>query len=233
MSTSPTNTHIAIRESLYKRILAGEWGLGDRIPDEVDLAAEYGCARTTMNRALRALADDGLIIRKRKGGTRVNPWPIRSLTLPLPSMREQVESSGSAYRHQTLEKSLELPPSSIRTRLRLEADAKAYYIETMHLSDERPHAFETRWVNADAFPEVGRAPLDEVSINEWLLKHSPYTTGEATFSAVNADDKTATALEADAGAALFTFDFTTRTENSCITTARLYFRVGHQVVSKF
>ncbi|MEM8943366.1 MAG: UTRA domain-containing protein [Pseudomonadota bacterium] len=231
MSTS--NTHIAIRESLHKRILAGEWGLGDRIPDEVDLAAEYGCARTTMNRALRALADDGLIIRKRKGGTRINPLPIRKLTLPLPSMREQVETSGAEYRHHTLERVLKIPPSSIRTRLRLEPEAEACYLETMHLADERPHALETRWINMSVVPDVLEAPLDDISVNEWLLKKSPYTTGDAAFAAVNADGKTATALEVDSGAALFTFDFTTRTGDKCITTAKLYFRVGHQVFSKF
>ena len=145
-----TNSHTAIRESLQERIQAGEWALGDRIPDEIDLAAEYGCARTTVNRALRALADDGLVVRKRKGGTRVNPFPVRKATLDIPVLREQIEATGGAYRHQIIEQKMKTPPSSVRTRLKLTTGEKALYMETMHLADERPFAFEVRWVNTTA-----------------------------------------------------------------------------------
>ena len=39
----------------------GDWAPGTRIPFENDLAAFYGCARATANKALSRLARDGLI----------------------------------------------------------------------------------------------------------------------------------------------------------------------------
>ena len=69
-------THQGIREAIRARIVAAEWDLGERIPGEVDLAEEYGCSRTTVNRALQTLADEGVVERKRKGGTRVRPLPL-------------------------------------------------------------------------------------------------------------------------------------------------------------
>lgn len=227
-----TNSHAAIRESLLERIQAGEWALGDRIPDEIDLAAEYGCARTTVNRALRALADDGLIVRKRKGGTRVNPFPMRKATLDIPVLREQIESTGGAYRHQTIEQKLKTPPASVRTRLRLKTGQKALYMETMHLADERPFAFEVRWVNTIAVPEILDAPLDALSANEWLVKTVPFSSGDVAFKAVSADKKVSKALEAQEGAAIFVVDRTTWLGDEFITTMKLYYREGYQLYSK-
>ena len=58
----------SIRAEALRRIRAGLWPPGARIPDEAELAAEFGCARATVNRALRDLAEAGLLERKRKGG---------------------------------------------------------------------------------------------------------------------------------------------------------------------
>ena len=69
-------THRGIREAIRARIVAGEWKLGELIPGEVDFAEQYGCSRTTVNRALQALAEEGIVERKRKGGTRVRPMPL-------------------------------------------------------------------------------------------------------------------------------------------------------------
>ena len=61
----------SVQTEVLRRIHAREWEPGDLIPNESDLALEFGCARTTVNRALRAIADSGLLDRRRKAGTRV------------------------------------------------------------------------------------------------------------------------------------------------------------------
>ena len=226
------SSHAAIRESLQERIQGGEWALGDRIPDEVDLAAEYGCARATVSRALRTLAEEGLVVRKRKGGTRVIPFPVRQAKLEIPVLREQVEATGSVYRHQIVSQRMKAPPSSVRTRLRLEQGTKALFMETIHLADDRPFAFEVRWVNTSAVPEIKDAPLEEISANEWLVKTVPFSTGDVVFTAVNADQQVANALEADEGAAVFVIDRTTWLGDEFITTMKLYYKEGYQLYSR-
>ncbi len=67
----------SIRAEGLRRIHDGLWAPGARIPDEADLAGEFGCARATVNRALRSLAEDGFLERRRKGGTRVALTPVR------------------------------------------------------------------------------------------------------------------------------------------------------------
>lgn len=50
-----------IKALVRKRIHDGDWKIGERIPSELDLAAEFGVARMTVNRALRELTDEGAL----------------------------------------------------------------------------------------------------------------------------------------------------------------------------
>ena len=63
-------SYVDIKTDIVGRIRRGDWPLDAIIPGEVELAAELGCARATVNRALRELADEGVLERRRKAGTR-------------------------------------------------------------------------------------------------------------------------------------------------------------------
>ena len=57
----------SVHDEVLRRIHAREWAPGSLIPNEADLALEFGCARSTVNRALRTLAEAGLLDRRRAG----------------------------------------------------------------------------------------------------------------------------------------------------------------------
>ena len=84
----------SVQEEGLRRIHARVWKPGDLIPNEVDLALEFGCARTTVNRALRSLAESGLLDRRRKAGTRVAAQPVAKATLDITVIRMEVEGRG-------------------------------------------------------------------------------------------------------------------------------------------
>lgn len=50
-----------VTASLRERVEAGEWLPGEALPSVRALAAEYGVSPPTVSRAVRALADDGLV----------------------------------------------------------------------------------------------------------------------------------------------------------------------------
>jgi len=50
-----------VEAELRARIESGEWAPGERLPSVPALAEQHNTSRATMNRAVRRLADDGLL----------------------------------------------------------------------------------------------------------------------------------------------------------------------------
>ncbi|PQA89495.1 GntR family transcriptional regulator [Hyphococcus luteus] len=226
------HSHQSIREAIRERLAAGEWAPGGLMPGETALAEDYRCARTTVNRALQSLADEGLIERKRRAGTRVIELPVRRAKFEIPIVRHEIEANGARYHPHILLNETMTAPDHIAARLRLEDGTQALHLQTLHLADGRPHAFEDRWVNIEAAPGMLEAPLDEISANEWLVRHAPYSSGDVAFSASAAAPREAAALEAREGDALFTIERTTWREESFITTMKLFYRPGYKMVTQ-
>ncbi|MDE1467757.1 GntR family transcriptional regulator [Aurantiacibacter sp. D1-12] len=222
-------THQGIREAIRARIISGEWKLGERIPGEVALAEEYGCSRTTVNRALQTLAQEGMVERKRKGGTRVRPLPTSQAQFRIPIMREQVESRGHRYSHRIESREVRVPPMAIRKQLELPDNDPAAYVESLHLADGKPFAFEKRWVNLGSVPAFSDADLSHESANEWLVRHVPFSRGEVRLSASAANAKQARLLGTDKGAPLFTMHRLTWFEERTITAIELSFAPGYEI----
>jgi len=60
---------MTIYEAVREKILKGEYGIGQRIPTESKLAADFSASRITVSRALRDLAQQGYIRRRRGAGS--------------------------------------------------------------------------------------------------------------------------------------------------------------------
>ena len=58
---------------LGRRVVGGEWGPGEALPREADLAAELGVGRSLVREACRILGAKGLIRSRTSDGTRVLP----------------------------------------------------------------------------------------------------------------------------------------------------------------
>lgn len=226
MTARQGHSHQSVQKELLRRIHSGEWLPGARIPGEVDLAEEFGCARTTVNRALRQMAETGIVERKRRSGTHVALTPIRKATLQIPIIRHEVEERGGVYRHMLVSNRRERAPSSIRARLGLSGRAEMLHLQTVHLSDNRPHMFEDRWVNFSATPDILEAPLEDISPNEWLVRQVPYSRGDISFSACAASGDVAEALEIAIGSPLFLVERTTWMNTTPITTLKMFYPEG-------
>jgi GntR family transcriptional regulator len=66
-----TTQHQQLAEDLLAQIADGTFAVGDRLPTEEQLCADYGLARGTVRRALGRLDELGLISRRPRAGTTV------------------------------------------------------------------------------------------------------------------------------------------------------------------
>ena len=68
-SSSPAPFYEKVKQAISEKIATGVWRPHDRIPSEADLVAQFGFSRMTVNRALRELTDEGLLVRLQGVGT--------------------------------------------------------------------------------------------------------------------------------------------------------------------
>jgi GntR family histidine utilization transcriptional repressor len=229
MTTKALNSWQAIQDEVLHRIQNGIWSAGTLLPTETELAEEFDCSRATVSRALNSLSADGLLDRKRKGGTRVNLNPVRKATLPIPIMREEVEGKGAVYRSLVLERETRKPSPAIRAQLSLTPNAPMVHIKSLHMADNQPYAFEDRWVNLEVALGFAEADLGILSANEWLMQNSGFSGGDVAFYSVNAGHQEAENLGCREGEALFVLERITQVNNQPITFVRLFYRPGHRI----
>lgn len=67
-SGSPAPFYEKVKQTISEKIATGVWRPHDRIPSEADLVAQFGFSRMTINRALRELTDEGLLVRLQGSG---------------------------------------------------------------------------------------------------------------------------------------------------------------------
>lgn len=218
-----------MHDEVLRRIHTRRWKPGELIPSEADLAREFGCARATVNRALRELAEDGLLERRRKAGTRVAMHPVRKATLEIPIIRTEIEAKGLAYRYSLISSELTAPPPDVRARMQAAPGADMLHLAALHLANGRAYVFEDRWINLQAVPEAAEADFSRISANEWLVENVPFEGGDIAFSALAAGPREAGILSCREGESLFVIDRSTWMGDATITMVRLIFAPGYQM----
>ncbi len=199
----------AIAAEALRRINTRIWPPGSMVPAESDLAAEFGVARATVNRALRALAEDGWLDRRRKAGTRVALHPVRRATLRIPVIRAEVTAAGATYAHRLLSRTTAPAPETVTQALSLPPGSPLLHVTALHLANASPWAAEDRWINPAAVPAIAMADLTATSANEWLVTHAPFTHGDYAIAATAATPAQAAQLACPPDAALLTVTRTT------------------------
>lgn len=227
MNTPSFRNWQSVQTEVLRRIHAREWKPGDLIPNEVDLALEFGCARTTVNRALRAVAETGVLDRRRKAGTRVAVQPVAKAMINIAVIRTEIEECGQKYGYQRITRNEVVPPLNISEAMNAHADRPMLHVRALHLADDTPYAFEDRWIDPVVVPDALAENFETVSANEWLLTHAPYTHGEISFAATSATIGEAAILQCLEHSALFTIDRVTWDGEAPVTKVRLLFGPGH------
>ncbi|AZL57635.1 UTRA domain-containing protein [Tabrizicola piscis] len=222
----------AIRAEVLRRIRAREWPPGGLIPGEEALSEEFGVARATVNRALTALAEAGVIERKKRAGTRVAELPVRRARLDIPVIRLDVLARGLAYRFDLLADRMAPAPVPVTARLGLPEGAPMRYLETLHLAGGRPYVLESRWLNPAVLPEPAPDFARE-SVNEWLVMHVSLVSGDIAFTAEPASAREAEVLGVAPGTALLVAERTTQGTDAPVTFVRLAHAPGHRVQMAF
>lgn len=226
-------TYRDIKADILRKITMGDWSPGASIPNEIELAANFGVARATVNRAMRELAEEGIIERKRKAGSKVRMSPLRRARFDIPLVRREIENQRQAYRYALISSSVQGAPDWLRARLNLDTMTEVLHLVCMHFADGSPYQFEDRWINLGLLPEAREANFSTAGPNEWLVAAVPFSDAEISFSAATADQTLANHLGCSPGDALFQLERSTWWQDQAVTYVRLVYRPGHRMTTRY
>lgn len=232
MSTLKRQTWKSVRDAIHAKILNATYSPGDKLPKDEDIAKELGCARTTVQRAMRDLSDSGLILRRRKGGTHIRFDPVTKATLHIPVIRTQVEERGDDYGYQLVNRNEAQTPFPVMASFGISAPEHMLHVEALHLANQRPYLYEDRWISTITVPQILEVDLERESANEWLLRNKPYSRCDMRFYAMNATAYLANLLDVKINDALFVTERTTWIDEQPITTLKSIAAPGYQMVAR-
>ncbi|MEN8820618.1 MAG: UTRA domain-containing protein [Abyssibacter sp.] len=210
-----------VKQALLNRLRAGEWPPGAIMPGEVQLAKEFACARVTVNRAIRELADEGIVRRRRRRGTEVLGDRGRQARLTLHQARQQVVGRGQVYAYRCLSQRRLVAGAGLAQRLEIPAGSALRALRCLHLADEQPFQLETRWICVKAVPEAAEQDFAAEPPGEWLMRLKPLSEAEHRIQAAAARPPEAARLQMATGAPLFVLQRRTWWRGDPVTWARL------------
>ncbi|NLS20272.1 UTRA domain-containing protein [Rhizobium sp. P40RR-XXII] len=196
--------HHRIFADIETKIMNGDWKPGQRIPIEHELADQYRCSRMTVNKALSALAERGMILRRRKAGSFVASQQIDRTVMDIQDISTEAELAGHAHAHRILKRRIEKLDASSAALLREKPGAEVLRLQCLHLVDGKPNAIERRIIMLDAVPLAKDESFATVPPAKWLLAQVPWSKARHIIRAVSADPATARLLETERGDACLT-----------------------------
>ena len=198
--------HEQIRRAVCAPIVSGAWQPGQRVPSEHELMALFGASRMTVNRAMRALADDGLIVRRRRTGSVVASAAGDRAVMSMGSIRAAVEVGGQVYSYECLARHRARATDDIAGRFKIAAGTPLLNLSWRHVADSRPAALEDYWINLAAIPEAADEMFDTMPPGEWLAARLPWSKSRYVVTAANAGVATAKLLDLEPGTACLKID---------------------------
>lgn len=210
-----------VKDALRAQIESGELVAGEKVPGEEQLAVAFGCSRLTAHRALRELAEEGLVVRKRRAGTLVANRDSGGVLIRIPSIREEIEGRGFAYRYELLSRRHAVPSGGVAEALGRGCGDRQLNVVCRHWADGRVFQHETRWINLRQVPTALDVDFSAISANRWLLENVPYSGVDHEISALVADARAAKALEVPVGTALLKIERVSRLGENAITHAAM------------
>ncbi|MFS0737497.1 UTRA domain-containing protein [Sphingomonas sp. 1P06PA] len=211
--------HQRIRANLEEAIASGDLPPGARIPTEQALMADYSCARMTVSKALGALADAGLIERRKGAGSFVAQRRTHALMLAIPDLAAEIARRGEAYRYRLTRR--------VRRGGQLSLDG-------VHLANERPFAIERRTIALGVVPDAAAVDFTALAPGAWLLAHVPWSEAGVRISAVAANAAEAMALAVERGTACLAIDRSSWRGADRVTEVRqLFIGTGWDLVARF
>jgi DNA-binding GntR family transcriptional regulator len=198
-----------VRTELLHDLAGGKLVLGDKLPNEDDLAARFEVSRATIRDAVRGLVDSGYLSRVHGSGTFVTGIPRGEHALETSlSYTKMIEAAGAQPGIKVLGVTVTEPEEAVAERLAMGAGAEVLRVERVRTADGRPVVYSVDQIPWELVSDVGIHAV-EPSLHTMLADHGcEVRSATARLVPVVASARLAKMLDVARGTPLQHFDQT-------------------------
>ncbi|MDP5009464.1 MAG: GntR family transcriptional regulator, partial [Glaciimonas sp.] len=184
ISKTPTKAVPAfqqVKDHVLKKMHDGVWLPGDLVPSERELMQQFGLSRMTVNRALRELTDNQMLVRLQGSGTYVAESKHQSTLVEIRSIDDEVVARGHRYRSQVLTLEASKTPAALGAM-----DFKkgsVFHSSIVHFADDIPIQFEDRYTNPTIFPKYLQQDFHHITPNHYMMQVAPLHRAQYSMEA--------------------------------------------------
>ena len=198
-----------VRTELLHDLAGGALLLGDKLPNEDDLAARFDVSRATIREAVRGLVDSGYLSRVHGSGTFVTGIPRGEHALETSlSYTKMITAVGAEPGIKILGVKVVEPEEAVANRLSMPTEAEVLRVERVRTADGRPVVYSVDQIPWELISDTDIHAIDP-SLHTVLANHG-YDVRSATarLAPVVASARLARMLDVPRGTPLQHFDQT-------------------------
>lgn len=196
---APIPLHAQVEALLRELIKEEEYQNGKILPSEVEISKQLAISRSTVRQAIKKLVFEGLLVRKKRAGTKVAPIAVSSKSNNWLSFSQEMKVRGIPIKNFELHITWVTPPENVANFFEINKDRQVLKMERVRGRPEERFVYFASYFH----PRIGltgeedfKKPLYEMLENE----HSVIATlSKEEISAKLADSFMAEKLEVEVG----------------------------------
>ncbi|HUG57429.1 MAG TPA: histidine utilization repressor [Candidimonas sp.] len=170
-----------IKNYVLDQIQSGAWQEGDLIPTELALCETFKVSRMTVNRALRELTNDQLLVRYKGSGTYVAQPKFQSTLIEIRSIAQDIRERGHRHSSRVISLNTLSATETQAKRFQIAPKTTLFHSVIVHYENEVPIQIEDRVVDAAVAPDYLDQDWQRMTPNEYLMRVAPLPTGQYTI----------------------------------------------------
>ncbi|WP_070413183.1 histidine utilization repressor [Pseudomonas lundensis] len=183
---SPAPLYARVKQAIVQKIRSGAWLPNTKLPSESELLQQLGVSRMTINRALRELTIEGLLVRMQGVGTFVAMPKGTAALFEIHNIAQEIADRGHVHRSDVIV--LEEVPAKTSPTLPFALDGieRLFHSVIVHYESGVPVQIEERFVNAHIAPLYLQQDFTRTTAYTYLMDLAPLTGGEHVVEAIHA-----------------------------------------------
>lgn len=208
--------HEVIREDILEKILNKTYKLGEKIPNEIDIASDYGVSRPTVRQAIQSLVNEGYLERIKRRGTFIRERKInQEFTHQIRSYADEIQRKGLLPATKIISFTVEQANAEVATQLELSENDKVYKLTRLRFAGKQPVVLVSTYLPFDLLDTLIDVDFTTISLYSKLTELGfPVVSIHRKLEVIKSDELSSSLLNISSNEPLFYFHSTGYSNNS-------------------